>query len=42
MPWPILEKRPDLAIYMALPYGYRFILGGEEEHVWFDENALDE
>ncbi|MGE9819633.1 immunity protein Imm33 domain-containing protein [Acinetobacter baumannii] len=38
----ILEKRPDLAIYMALPYGYRFILGGEEEHVWFDENALDE
>ncbi|WP_407477514.1 immunity protein Imm33 domain-containing protein [Acinetobacter baumannii] len=38
----ILEKRPDLAIYMALPYGYRFILGGEEEHIWFDENALDE
>ncbi|UMN47074.1 hypothetical protein [Acinetobacter baumannii] len=26
---PILEKRPDLAIYMALPYGYRFILGGK-------------
>ncbi|WP_180171678.1 hypothetical protein [Acinetobacter sp. YH12023] len=33
----IIHKRPDLAIYMALPYGYRFILGTEKEYVWLDE-----
>ena len=32
----IIEERPDLAIYMALPYGYRFMLGGEKDFVWFD------
>ena len=38
----ICDKRPDLAIYMALPYGYRFLLGGKEEHVWFDEEVAQE
>lgn len=35
----VQEKRPEIAIYMALPYGYRFQLGGEKEHVWYDEEA---
>lgn len=38
----ILEHRPNVAIYMALPFGYRFILGGDEEYVWFDSNVVDE
>lgn len=38
----IIEKRPDLAIYMALPYGYRFLLGSNKEHVWFDEMVLND
>ena len=38
----ILDKRPELAIYMALPVGYRFLLGGESEHVWFDEDVASE
>ena len=36
----IQERRPDIAIYMALPFGYRFQLGGAEEYVWFD-NEVD-
>ena len=38
----IIDSRPDLAIYMALPFGYRFNLGGESEHVWFDESVENE
>lgn len=38
----ILEKRPEIAIYMALPFGYRFQLGGDEESVWFDEDVAKE
>ncbi|MDO6547631.1 immunity protein Imm33 domain-containing protein [Pseudoalteromonas carrageenovora] len=38
----IAEKRPEIAIYMSLPAGYRFLLGGEEEHVWFDEKVATE
>lgn len=38
----IIEARPDLAIYMALPHGYRFDLGGDPEHVWFDEDVKNE
>ncbi|MGH1542602.1 MAG: immunity protein Imm33 domain-containing protein [Arenicella sp.] len=38
----IIEKRPDLAIYMALPSGYRFILGGADDSVWFDEVVAKE
>ena len=37
----IEEQRPDIARYMALPYGYRFQLGGKEEHVWFDAKAAE-
>lgn len=35
----IIDKRPEVAIYMALPFGYRFILGGTSEHVWFDSEV---
>jgi hypothetical protein len=38
----IVEKRPELAIYMGLPNGHRFLLGGEEENVWFDEEVANE
>ena len=38
----VVENRPELAIYMALPVGYRFLLGGESEHVWFDKDAASE
>ncbi|WP_215397034.1 immunity protein Imm33 domain-containing protein [Rheinheimera oceanensis] len=38
----IIEKRPELALYMALPFGYRFILGGETDHVWFDQVVANE
>jgi hypothetical protein len=38
----IEELRPDLAFYMALPFGYRFQLGGAEENVWFDEAVARE
>ncbi len=35
----IQEKRPEIAIYMALPFGYRFNLGNNDENVWFDESV---
>ena len=38
----IIEKRPELALYMALPIGYRFNLGGETEHVWCDQEVANE
>lgn len=38
----IIEKRPDLATYMGLPYGYRFLLGAAKDHVWFDNGILDD
>lgn len=38
----IEEKRPEIVIYMALPFGYRFQLGGDEENAWFDEAAAKE
>ena len=38
----IIEKCPELALYMALPFGYRFNLGGETEHVWLDQDVAQE
>ena len=38
----IVERRPEASVYMALPYGYRFQLGGEEEFVWFDDIVANE
>ncbi|RED48575.1 immunity protein Imm33 domain-containing protein [Aestuariispira insulae] len=33
----IVEKRPDLAVYMALPPGSSFLLGSQRDHVRFEE-----
>ena len=38
----IQEQRPDIVIYMALPFGYRFQLGGTDDRVWFDEEISKE
>ena len=38
----IVEYRPELAIYMGLPFGYRIFLGAAEENVWFDEAVAKE
>lgn len=38
----IYSKRPDIAIYMALPFGYRFLLGGDDEYVWYDEAIVED
>jgi len=38
----VMEKRPEVAIYMALPFGYRFKLGGGSDNVWFDKDILKE
>ena len=38
----IVAQRPQIAIYMALPPGYRFKLGGDDEHVWFDEAVAND
>lgn len=38
----IKEKRPELAVYMALPAGYRFTLGGDHNYVRFDEGVSQE
>lgn len=37
----VAEARPEIAQYMALPFGYRFVLGGQNEHVWFDREAAE-
>ncbi len=36
----VAEKRPEIAVYMALPFGYRFHLGGADNHVWFDPEII--
>jgi hypothetical protein len=37
----LVQWRPDIAPYLALPFGYRFALR-DGEHVWFDEVAANE
>lgn len=37
----IIEKRPEIAIYMGLKNGYRFLLGSKNESVWFDQKASE-
>ena len=37
----MILKRPDIAVYLALPFGYRFILGHENENVWLDTTIQD-
>lgn len=37
----VTAARPELARYLALPYGFRFALT-DREYVWFDEGVADE
>ena len=32
----VAERRPDFAVYLALPPGYRFEVGGGVAAAWFD------
>ena len=36
----LIEKKPEIIKYLALPEGWRFLVAGEYEDVWFDENLL--
>lgn len=38
----LLDWRPDILKYLALPPGYRFLIGEDNyEDVWFDKNLLN-
>lgn len=38
----LLEWRPEILKYLALPPGYRFLLGEQKnEDIWFDHNLLN-
>lgn len=37
----VTSRRPDLARYLALPFGFRFDLSAGED-VWFDKEALED
>lgn len=39
--YDLTAKRPDLAQYLALPYGFRFAQG-DQEYIWFDSKVADE
>ncbi len=34
------ERCPDIEKYLALPSGWRFLIGPDHEDVWFDESLL--
>lgn len=36
----LIEKKPEILKYLALPKGWRFLVAGDYEDVWFDENLL--
>lgn len=36
----LFDRSPDLLKYLALPAGWRFLVAGDYEDVWFDENLL--
>lgn len=37
----ILAARPEIAKFLGLPPGWRFLLAGEYEDVWFDASLLN-
>jgi hypothetical protein len=37
----LVEARPDVAKYLGLGPGWRFLLAGDYEDVWFDSKLLD-
>jgi hypothetical protein len=34
------EMRPEILRYLALPPGWRFLIAGDYEDVWYDESLL--
>lgn len=36
-----LHERPEVLRYLALPPGWRFLIAGSYEDVWFDASLLD-
>lgn len=37
----LVERCPKIMKYLALPPGWRFLVAGDYEDVWFDENLLN-
>ena len=35
------DIRPEVLRYLALPPGWRFLIAGDYEDVWYDESLLD-
>lgn len=36
----LLEARPEIAKFLGLPPGWRFLIAGDYEDVWFDASLL--
>ena len=36
----LIERQSEVIKYLGLPKGWRFIIAGDYEDVWFDENLL--
>jgi hypothetical protein len=36
----LTEMRPEIVKYLALPPGWRFLIAGDYEDVWYDESLL--
>jgi len=37
----LVDRRPDIAKYLGLAPGWRFLVAGNYEDVWFDEKLLE-
>ena len=37
----LLERRPDVAKYLGLAPGWRFLVAGDFEDVWFDSKLIE-
>ena len=37
----LAERKPELMKYLSLPSGWRFLLAGDYEDVWFDASLLE-
>ena len=37
----LVERCPNVAKYLALPAGWRFLVAGDHEDVWFDAKLLE-
>jgi hypothetical protein len=37
----ISDYKPEIIKFMGLPPGWRFLIAGDYEDIWYDENLLD-